>query len=183
MTYRVPRWVARPRGTGTCCRPWGAARALSSLFLLNSGLNGVPGSIWDFVSGSFSPSPSPILNSGPPASSSASPNSAELARVRRQLDEAKRKIRQWEESWQQVKQVSVGKAGGEAREEEVCSHRQGRRACGLWTDRQGCLLHDVLGFRPVMPGRERLRRQRKEPVWRTVTGSWPCGGKKRWRPR
>uniref|UniRef100_A0A8C2QHL9 Unkempt family like zinc finger n=1 Tax=Cricetulus griseus TaxID=10029 RepID=A0A8C2QHL9_CRIGR len=70
-----------------------------------TGLNGVPGSIWDFVSGSFSPSPSPILNSGPSASSSASPNSAELARVRRQLDEAKRKIRQWEESWQQVKQV------------------------------------------------------------------------------
>lgn len=77
-----------------------AASSYSSL-----GLNGVPGSIWDFVSGSFSPSPSPILNSGPSASSSASPNSAELARVRRQLDEAKRKIRQWEESWQQVKQA------------------------------------------------------------------------------
>ncbi|XP_077931131.1 putative E3 ubiquitin-protein ligase UNKL isoform X1 [Halichoerus grypus] len=69
------------------------------------GLNGVPGSIWDFVSGSFSPSPSPILNTGPAPSSSASPNSAELARVRRQLDEAKRKIRQWEESWQQVQQA------------------------------------------------------------------------------
>nr|XP_010337298.2 putative E3 ubiquitin-protein ligase UNKL isoform X4 [Saimiri boliviensis boliviensis] len=69
------------------------------------GLNGVPGSIWDFVSGSFSPSPSPILSSGPSSSSGASPNGAELARVRRQLDEAKRKIRQWEESWQQVKQA------------------------------------------------------------------------------
>ncbi|XP_045640663.1 putative E3 ubiquitin-protein ligase UNKL isoform X5 [Ursus americanus] len=69
------------------------------------GLNSVPGSIWDFVSGSFSPSPSPILNTGPAPSSSASPNGAELARVRRQLDEAKRKIRQWEESWQQVKQA------------------------------------------------------------------------------
>uniref|UniRef100_A0A287D301 Unk like zinc finger n=1 Tax=Ictidomys tridecemlineatus TaxID=43179 RepID=A0A287D301_ICTTR len=68
-----------------------------------SGLNGVPGSIWDFVSGSFSPSPSPILNTVP--APSASPHSAELARVRRQLDEAKRKIRQWEESWQQVKQA------------------------------------------------------------------------------
>ncbi|XP_039740795.1 putative E3 ubiquitin-protein ligase UNKL isoform X3 [Pteropus medius] len=69
-----------------------------------TGLTSVPGSIWDFVSGSFSPSPSPILNAGPTSSASASPNSAELARVRRQLDEAKRKIRQWEESWQQVKQ-------------------------------------------------------------------------------
>ncbi|XP_065780039.1 putative E3 ubiquitin-protein ligase UNKL isoform X1 [Muntiacus reevesi] len=69
------------------------------------GLNGVPGSIWDFVSGSFSPSPSPILNAGPAASSGVSPSSAELVRVRRQLDEAKRKIRQWEESWQQVKQA------------------------------------------------------------------------------
>nr|XP_020137019.1 putative E3 ubiquitin-protein ligase UNKL isoform X2 [Microcebus murinus] len=68
------------------------------------GLNGVPGSIWDFVSGSFSPSPSPVLNTGP-TSLSASPNGAELARVRRQLDEAKRKIRQWEESWRQVKQA------------------------------------------------------------------------------
>ncbi|XP_036890587.1 putative E3 ubiquitin-protein ligase UNKL isoform X5 [Sturnira hondurensis] len=69
------------------------------------GLNGVPGSIWDFVSGSFSPSPSPILNAGSSTSASASPSCAELARVRRQLDEAKRKIRQWEESWQQVKQA------------------------------------------------------------------------------
>ncbi|XP_053527594.1 putative E3 ubiquitin-protein ligase UNKL isoform X9 [Artibeus jamaicensis] len=69
------------------------------------GLNGVPGSIWDFVSGSFSPSPSPILNAGSASSASASPSCAELARVRRQLDEAKRKIRQWEESWQQVKQA------------------------------------------------------------------------------
>ncbi|XP_077762198.1 putative E3 ubiquitin-protein ligase UNKL isoform X5 [Canis aureus] len=69
------------------------------------GLNGVPGSIWDFVSGSFSPSPTPILNPGPAPSSGASPSGAELARVRRQLDEAKRKIRQWEESWQQVKQA------------------------------------------------------------------------------
>uniref|UniRef100_H0XWW0 Unk like zinc finger n=1 Tax=Otolemur garnettii TaxID=30611 RepID=H0XWW0_OTOGA len=68
------------------------------------GLNGVPGSIWDFVSGSFSPSPSPVLSTGP-TSLSASPNGAELARVRRQLDEAKRKIRQWEESWRQVKQA------------------------------------------------------------------------------
>ncbi|KAF0881240.1 UNK protein, partial [Crocuta crocuta] len=69
------------------------------------GLNGVPGSIWDFVSGTFSPSPSPILSTGPAPASSASPNGAELARVRQQLDEAKRKIRQWEESWQQVKQA------------------------------------------------------------------------------
>ncbi|XP_021574385.1 putative E3 ubiquitin-protein ligase UNKL [Carlito syrichta] len=68
------------------------------------GLNGVPGSIWDFVSGSFSPSPTPVLNAGP-ASSSTSPSGTELARVRRQLEEARRKIRQWEESWQQVKQV------------------------------------------------------------------------------
>ncbi|XP_060028635.1 putative E3 ubiquitin-protein ligase UNKL isoform X3 [Erinaceus europaeus] len=65
------------------------------------GLNGVPGSIWDFVSGSLSPSPSPTLGVGP----GASPSPSELARVRRQLDEAKRKIRQWEASWQQVKQA------------------------------------------------------------------------------
>ncbi|XP_058141537.1 putative E3 ubiquitin-protein ligase UNKL [Dasypus novemcinctus] len=68
------------------------------------GLNGVSGSIWDFMAGSFSPSPSPVLSAGP-APPSASPRRSELARVRRQLDEAKRKIRQWEESWQQVKQA------------------------------------------------------------------------------
>ncbi|KAM4820088.1 putative E3 ubiquitin-protein ligase UNKL [Thomomys bottae] len=74
-----------------------AASSYSSL-----GLNGVPGSIWDFVS---SPSPSPVLNPGTTAPSSASPGSAELALVRRQLEEAKRKIRRWEESWRQVKQA------------------------------------------------------------------------------
>jgi hypothetical protein len=88
-----------------CTRNPQVRRRLSPPSPLYSGLNGVPGSIWDFVSGSFSPSPSPILNTGPTGSSSASPNGAELARVRRQLDEARRKIRQWEESWQQVKQV------------------------------------------------------------------------------
>lgn len=53
----------------------------------------------------------------------------------------------------------------------------------MWKARCGCLLHGILGFRPVMPGRERLRRPRREPVWRTVTGSWPCRGRRRWRPR
>lgn len=120
----------------------------------HSGLNGVPGSIWDFVSGSFSPSPSPILNAGPAASSGVSPSSAELARVRRQLDEAKRKIRQWEESWQQVKQVSwrelrSGRAGqgagptgwaGQGAEQGVEGRRRlrqvtaapGFQACDAW---------------------------------------------------
>ncbi|NXY46115.1 UNK protein, partial [Ceuthmochares aereus] len=69
------------------------------------GLNGVTGSIWDFVTGSFSPSPSPVLSSGyaPSISSNASGN--ELTRVRQELDNAKRKLKQWEESWQQVKQA------------------------------------------------------------------------------
>ncbi|XP_045141656.1 putative E3 ubiquitin-protein ligase UNKL [Echinops telfairi] len=84
--------------------PGGLGSSASSYSSL--GLNGVPGNIWDFVSGSFSPSPSPILGSGPTApSTGGSPSGAELARVRRQLDEAKRRIRQWEESWQQVKQA------------------------------------------------------------------------------
>ncbi|KAJ8399816.1 hypothetical protein AAFF_G00405460 [Aldrovandia affinis] len=34
-----------------------------------------------------------------------SPSSADLPRLRRELDEAKRKIKQWEEAWQQVKQA------------------------------------------------------------------------------
>ncbi|KAM3916471.1 putative E3 ubiquitin-protein ligase UNKL isoform 1-T1 [Leptodactylus fuscus] len=69
------------------------------------GLNGVTGSIWDFVSGSFSPSPSPVFSSATTSSTSTSSNGSELSRVRRELDDAKRKIKRWEDSWQQVKQA------------------------------------------------------------------------------
>ncbi|KFO93200.1 Putative E3 ubiquitin-protein ligase UNKL, partial [Buceros rhinoceros silvestris] len=69
------------------------------------GLNGVTGSIWDFVTGSFSPSPSPVLSSSTTPSLSSNTGGYELTRVRRELDDAKRKLKQWEESWQQVKQA------------------------------------------------------------------------------
>ncbi|KAM9598323.1 putative E3 ubiquitin-protein ligase UNKL isoform 4-T4 [Morphnus guianensis] len=68
-------------------------------------LNGVTGSIWDFVTGSFSPSPSPVLSSGTTPSISSNTSGNELTRVRQELDDAKRKLKQWEESWQQVKQA------------------------------------------------------------------------------
>jgi len=70
-----------------------------------TGLNGVTGSMWDFVSGNFSPSPSPVLSSGTAPSVSSNSSGNELTRVRQELDDAKRKLKQWEESWQQVKQV------------------------------------------------------------------------------
>lgn len=66
------------------------------------GLNGGASNIWDFVSGSFSPSPSPVFSN-----LTSTTSSADLTRLFRELDEAKRKIKQWEEAWQQVKQVSV----------------------------------------------------------------------------
>ncbi|KFV72524.1 RING finger protein unkempt, partial [Struthio camelus australis] len=69
------------------------------------GLNGVTGSIWDFVTGSFSPIPSPVLSSGANPSISSSTSGNELTRVRQELHDAKRKIKQWEDSWQQVKQA------------------------------------------------------------------------------
>nr|XP_038043038.1 putative E3 ubiquitin-protein ligase UNKL isoform X7 [Anas platyrhynchos] len=69
------------------------------------GLNGVTGSIWDFVAGSFSPSPSPVLSIGTTLSISSNTSGNELTRVRQELDDAKRKLKQWEESWQQVKQA------------------------------------------------------------------------------
>ncbi|KFP86626.1 Putative E3 ubiquitin-protein ligase UNKL, partial [Acanthisitta chloris] len=69
------------------------------------GLNGVTGSIWDFVTGSFSPSPSSVLSSGTIPSVSSSSSGNELTRVRQELDDAKRKLKQWEESWQQIKQA------------------------------------------------------------------------------
>ncbi|XP_074960589.1 putative E3 ubiquitin-protein ligase UNKL isoform X8 [Phalacrocorax aristotelis] len=68
-------------------------------------LNGVTGSIWDFVTGSFSPSPSPVLSSATTPSISSNTSGNELSRVRQELDDAKRKLKQWEESWQQVKQA------------------------------------------------------------------------------
>ncbi|XP_058233456.1 putative E3 ubiquitin-protein ligase UNKL isoform X2 [Hemibagrus wyckioides] len=64
------------------------------------GLNGGAGGIWDFMSGSLSPSPSPVFSS-----SMVSSSSADLARLLRDLDEAKKKIKQWEDAWHQVKQA------------------------------------------------------------------------------
>uniref|UniRef100_A0A4W5PJ64 Unk like zinc finger n=1 Tax=Hucho hucho TaxID=62062 RepID=A0A4W5PJ64_9TELE len=66
------------------------------------GLNGGASSIWDFVSGNFSPSPSPVFSS---LGSTTVSSSADLNRLFRELDEAKRKIKQWEEAWHQVKQA------------------------------------------------------------------------------
>uniref|UniRef100_A0A8C6LS21 Unk like zinc finger n=1 Tax=Nothobranchius furzeri TaxID=105023 RepID=A0A8C6LS21_NOTFU len=50
--------------------------------------------------GSFSPSPSPVFSS-----LTSMTSSADLARLFRELDEAKKKIKQWEEAWHQVKQA------------------------------------------------------------------------------
>ncbi|KAL0992854.1 hypothetical protein UPYG_G00099810 [Umbra pygmaea] len=66
------------------------------------GLNGGASNIWDFVSGSFSPSPSPVFSS---LGSTTVSSSADLKRLLRDLDEAKRKIKQWEDAWHQVKQA------------------------------------------------------------------------------
>ncbi|XP_059415201.1 putative E3 ubiquitin-protein ligase UNKL isoform X2 [Carassius carassius] len=67
------------------------------------GLNGGTGGIWDFMSGSFSPSPSPVFSSL--TSSTVGSSSADISRLLRELEEAKRKIKQWEEAWHQVKQA------------------------------------------------------------------------------
>ncbi|XP_061329594.1 putative E3 ubiquitin-protein ligase UNKL isoform X3 [Pezoporus flaviventris] len=69
------------------------------------GLNGVTGSTWDFITENFSPSPSPVLSSGTTPSISSNTTGNELTQVRQELDDAKRKLKQWEESWQQVKQA------------------------------------------------------------------------------
>ncbi|TRY86262.1 hypothetical protein DNTS_015835 [Danionella cerebrum] len=67
------------------------------------GLNGGVGGIWDFMSGSFSPSPSPVFSSL--GSNTTGPNTADVSRLLRELEEAKRKIKQWEDAWLQVKQA------------------------------------------------------------------------------
>lgn len=66
--------------------------------LISAGLNGGAGHIWDLLSGSFSPSPSPVF-------SSLASASADQRQLLLELDEAKRKIKQCEEAWHQIKQV------------------------------------------------------------------------------
>lgn len=70
-----------------------------------TGVNGVTGSIWDFVTGNVSPSSSPVLSGGSTPSISSNASGSELTRVRQELDNAKKKMKQWEESWKQVKRV------------------------------------------------------------------------------
>ncbi|XP_068434413.1 putative E3 ubiquitin-protein ligase UNKL isoform X4 [Clinocottus analis] len=95
------------------------------------GLNGGASSIWDFVSGSFSPSPSPVFSSLASATSSA-----DLARLFRDLDEAKRKIKQWEEAWHQVKQAceACQKDALEAKEQAKTSEAERQLAEQKWEE-------------------------------------------------
>ncbi|XP_037649438.1 putative E3 ubiquitin-protein ligase UNKL isoform X3 [Sebastes umbrosus] len=95
------------------------------------GLNGGASSIWDFVSGSFSPSPSPVFSSLASATSSA-----DLARLFRDLDEAKRKIKQWEEAWHQVKQAceACQKDAHEAKEQAKTAEADRQLAEQKWEE-------------------------------------------------
>lgn len=97
----------------------------------NLGLNGGASSIWDFVSGNFSPSPSPVYSSLTSAASSADVN-----RLFRDLDEAKRKIKQWEEAWHQVKQAceSCQKDAHEAKEKAKTAEAERQLAEQKWEE-------------------------------------------------
>uniref|UniRef100_A0A674MMX1 Unk like zinc finger n=1 Tax=Takifugu rubripes TaxID=31033 RepID=A0A674MMX1_TAKRU len=104
-------------------------------FVTLSGLNGGATSIWDFVSGSFSPSPSPVFSSLPSTSSSG-----DLARLFRDLEEAKKKLKQWEEAWLQVKQAceACQKDTHEAKEQAKSAEAERQLAEQKWeeTDRK-----------------------------------------------
>ncbi|XP_023269508.1 putative E3 ubiquitin-protein ligase UNKL isoform X3 [Seriola lalandi dorsalis] len=95
------------------------------------GLNGGASSIWDFVSGSFSPSPSPVFSS-----LTSTTSSADLARLFRELDEAKRKIKQWEEAWHQVKQAceACQKEAHEAKEQAKTAEAERQLAEQKWEE-------------------------------------------------
>uniref|UniRef100_A0A672Y2U4 Putative E3 ubiquitin-protein ligase UNKL n=1 Tax=Sphaeramia orbicularis TaxID=375764 RepID=A0A672Y2U4_9TELE len=95
------------------------------------GLNGGASNIWDFVSGSFSPSPSPVYSSLTSATSSA-----DVARLFRELDEAKRKIKQWEEAWHQVKQAceACQKDAHEAKEQAKTAEAERQLAEQKWEE-------------------------------------------------
>uniref|UniRef100_A0A3Q1GXC7 Unk like zinc finger n=1 Tax=Acanthochromis polyacanthus TaxID=80966 RepID=A0A3Q1GXC7_9TELE len=95
------------------------------------GLNGGASNIWDFVSGSFSPSPSPVFSS-----LTSTTSSADLARLFRELDEAKRKIKQWEEGWHQVKQAyeACQKDALEAKEQAKTAEAERQLAEQKWEE-------------------------------------------------
>uniref|UniRef100_A0A3B4FJR2 Unk like zinc finger n=1 Tax=Pundamilia nyererei TaxID=303518 RepID=A0A3B4FJR2_9CICH len=95
------------------------------------GLNGGASSIWDFVSGSFSPSPSPVFSS-----LSSTTTSADVARLFRELDEAKRKIKQFEEAWHQVKQAceACQKDAHEAKEQAKTAEAERQLAEQKWEE-------------------------------------------------
>uniref|UniRef100_A0A671UGC1 Unk like zinc finger n=1 Tax=Sparus aurata TaxID=8175 RepID=A0A671UGC1_SPAAU len=95
------------------------------------GLNGGASSIWDFVSGSFSPSPSPVFSS-----LTSTTSSADLARLFRELDEAKKKIKQWEEAWHQVKQAceACQKDAHEAKEQAKTAEAERQLAEQKWEE-------------------------------------------------
>ncbi|XP_056262858.1 putative E3 ubiquitin-protein ligase UNKL isoform X1 [Pseudoliparis swirei] len=109
----------------------GLLGTLSSSSQNSLGLNGGASSIWDFVSGSFSPSPSPVFSS-----LTAAAGSADLARLFRDLDEAKRKIKQWEEAWHQVKQAceACQKETRDAKERAKASEAERRLAEQKWEE-------------------------------------------------
>ncbi|MFT7812007.1 putative E3 ubiquitin-protein ligase UNKL [Arapaima gigas] len=91
------------------------------------GLNGGAGSsIWDFASSNYSPSPSPVFSTVAPVSS----GNTDLSQLRRELDEARRKIEQWEEAWRQVKQACDAwqKDARDAREQAEASEGERQRA-------------------------------------------------------
>ncbi|XP_035036087.1 putative E3 ubiquitin-protein ligase UNKL isoform X2 [Hippoglossus stenolepis] len=117
------------------------------------GLNGGASNIWDFVSGSFSPSPSPVFSSLTSITSSA-----DLARLFRELDEAKRKIKQWEEAWLQVKHAceACQKEAREAKEQAKATEAERQMSEQKWeeTERKLKELHrdfDVLCRTPGSP--------------------------------
>ncbi|XP_039971917.1 putative E3 ubiquitin-protein ligase UNKL isoform X5 [Xiphias gladius] len=95
------------------------------------GLNGGASNIWDFVSGSFSPSPSPVFSS-----LTSTTSNADLARLFRELDEAKRKIKQWEEAWHQVKQAceACQKDAHEAKEQAKTAEAERQLAEQKWEE-------------------------------------------------
>uniref|UniRef100_A0A671UG13 Unk like zinc finger n=1 Tax=Sparus aurata TaxID=8175 RepID=A0A671UG13_SPAAU len=81
--------------------------------------------------GSFSPSPSPVFSS-----LTSTTSSADLARLFRELDEAKKKIKQWEEAWHQVKQAceACQKDAHEAKEQAKTAEAERQLAEQKWEE-------------------------------------------------
>ncbi|XP_072260006.1 RING finger protein unkempt homolog isoform X2 [Pyxicephalus adspersus] len=121
------------------------------------GLNGMNNSIWEnFVPGSYSPGTSPAYPSGA--------DSAEVVKLRQELDDANKTIKAWEESWKQAKQLC--EAWKKEAEEANERTKAARAECELAREQRDALEQQV---KKLQEDHERYSRTQDSPLINSVS--------------